>query len=131
MGDDAASAPEMTEISPVGGSFAGEEPRKRPKVFVHWARPKSSLYEYNYDYGRNYYSSMIDYLDQRARGGRPEAPKPLFWEERALRSYLDRSARASSLRHNRDTELLQALRSSSSHYIAHTKTYARKVTVGF
>jgi len=116
---------------PASGSFAGEEPKKRPKVFVHWARPKSYVYEYNYDYGSNYYRPMVDYLDQRQRGGKPEAPKPLSWEERALKSYLERTARTSSLRHTRDHELLQSIRSSSHHYLAHTKTYARKVTVGF
>jgi len=119
------------ETPSAGGTFVGEEPKKRPKVFVHWSRPKSYLYEYNYDYGSNYYRSMIDYLDQRAKGGRPEAPKPESWEERALKSYLERSRRTASLKHNRDTELLQSIRSSSSHYIAHTKTYARKVTCGF
>jgi len=119
------------DVPSAGGTFAGEEPKKRPKVFVHWARPKSNLYEYNYDYGSNYYRPMIDYLDQRAKGGHPVAPKPLSWEERALRSYLERSRRSTSLRQTRDTELLQSIRNSSSHYIAHTKTYARKVTVGF
>jgi len=121
------------------GTFVGTAPtaaeqllRKRPTTFVHWQRPRSQVYEYNYDYGSNYYRPMVDYLDSRARGDRRvEAPRPMLWEERALKSYLDRNQRSQSFRHSRDAMLLQTLRSSSSKYIAHTKSYARKVTTGF
>jgi len=120
---------DVSDLIDSGASFA---PKKRITQFVHWSRPKSSLYEYNYDYGSYYYRPMIDYLDSRARGARMEAPKPMLWEERALKSYLDRSRnRSSSFRMNRDAQLMQSIRNSSSHYIAHTKTYARKVTMGF
>lgn len=115
-----------------GASFAGAAPKRRAITqFSHWSRPKSTLYEYNYDYGSYYYRPMIEYLDQRSKGTHPDVPKPLLWEERALKSYIDRSKRTQSLRLNKDTVLLQNIRNSSSHYIAHTKTYARKVTVGY
>jgi len=111
-----------------GKGFAGEAPKKKITQFSHWSRPKSTLYDYNYDYGSYYYRPMIDYLNHRSRGDRVEAPKPLFWEERALNSYMDRSRRTQSCRINRDTVLLQNIRNSANHYIAHSKNYARKIT---
>jgi hypothetical protein len=111
-----------------GGSFAGEAPKKKITQFSHWARPKSTLYEYNYDYGSYYYRPMIDYLDQRSRGTRAEAPKPMFWEERAQQAYSDRSRRTQSCRVSRDSVLLANIRNSASHYVAHNKSYTRKVT---
>jgi len=120
------------EVDTTGASFAGAAPKRRTVTqFSHWSRPKSNLYEYNYDYGSYYYRPMIEYLDQRSKGSRPDVPKPMLWEERALKSYIDRGKRTQSMRLNKDTVLLQNIRSSSSHYIAHTKTYARKVTIGF
>jgi hypothetical protein len=127
MGDDSSSL----GLEKSEGTFAGEAPKKRTSSFVHWQRPKSQLYEYNYDYGSNYYRPMIDYLDERAQGRHPEAPKPMFWEERALKSYIDRNHRTSSMKITRDAQLLQSIRSASSRYITHTKTYARKVTTGY
>ncbi|OXA62897.1 paramyosin, short form [Folsomia candida] len=116
-----------------GKSFAGEGPKKKALTqFCHWARPKSALYEYNYDYGSYYYRPMIDYLNSRSQGARADTVKPLFWEERALKSYMDRSRRTQSCRVNKDTILLQNIRNSNSHYVAHSKSYARKITgLGF
>jgi len=109
-------------------STAGEAPKKQKIMqFSHWARPKSTLYEYNYDYGSYYYRPMIDYLNVRSKGGYAEVVKPMFWEERALKSYMDRSRRTQSCRVNRDTVLLQNIRNSNSHYVAHSKSYAAKV----
>jgi len=111
------------------GNIVGEAPKKKKVIqFCHWERPRSQLYEYNYDYGSYYYRPMIDYLDQRSRGTKADAPKPLFWEERALQSYMDRSRRTHSCRVNRDAVLLQSIRNSSSHYVAHSKSYAKKIT---
>ncbi|ODN04188.1 Flightin [Orchesella cincta] len=112
------------------GSYSGVAPKKKITQFVHWARPKSSLYEYNYDYGSYYYRPMIDYLDSRSRGVRSDIPVPQYWEERALRSYMDRNRRTQSVRISRDAQLLQNIRSSQSHYVVHAKTTARKLTVG-
>jgi len=121
------------EVAPTSAqAFVGSEaPKRRPKSFLHWQRPKSQLYEYNYDYGSNYYRPMLDYLDQRAQGGHPEQPKPMTWEERALKSYIDRNRIASAHKISRDAMLLQSIRSSSSRYVAHTKTYiTRRITGG-
>jgi len=60
-------------------STAGEAPKKQKIMqFSHWARPKSTLYEYNYDYGSYYYRPMIDYLNVRSKGGYAEVVKPMF-----------------------------------------------------
>ena len=32
-----------------------EVEKRRKRVSIYWKRPKSHLYEYNYDYGANYY----------------------------------------------------------------------------
>jgi hypothetical protein len=115
-----------------GTSYAGAAPKKKITQFVHWARPKSSLYEYNYDYGAYYYRPMIDYLDQRSRGVRSDIPVPQYWEERAQRAYVDRGNRnrSSFMRINRDEQLLQNIRSSQNHYLVHAKSNARKLTIG-
>jgi len=113
----------------MGESFASAAPPKRKITeFHHWARPKSALYEYNYDYGSNYYRPMLDYLDERSKGIRPEVPKPTYWEERALKSSMDRVRRTQSCRYNKDTQLLSNIRQSTNHYIIHTKTNSRKLT---
>lgn len=121
----------MGDVGDSGSSsYAGVAPKKKITQFVHWARPKSSLYQYNYDYGSYYYRNMIDYLDQRSRGVRQEIPVPQYWEERANHAYMDRNRRTSSVRINRDDQLLQSIRSSQNHYLVHTKSVARKLTVG-
>ena len=120
------------DVKSSAGTFVGSEaPRKRARTFVHWQRPKSQLYEYNYDYGSNYYRPMLDYLDQRAQGGHPEAPKPMTWEERALKSYMDRNRISSAHKISRDAMLLQSIRSSSRRYMAQTKTYLPRRVTGF
>jgi hypothetical protein len=123
---------DATDVTSSGGTFVGSEaPKRRPKHFVHWQRPKSQLYEYNYDYGSNYYRPMLDYLDQRAQGGHPEQPKAMSWEERALRSYMDRGRISSASKISKDAMLLQSIRSTSNRYIAHTKTYISRRVTGF
>ncbi|CAG0920353.1 unnamed protein product [Notodromas monacha] len=104
--------------------------RRRSKYNVHWKRPKSHLYEYNFDYGSNYYKSMINYIDERNKyGSNPEVPKPQSWEERALKSYLERAKREKELKGNTyDAQLMTSIRRSSSMYFQHTKNYARRLT---
>ncbi len=36
-------------------SMPVEVERRKKRVSLYWKRPKSHLYEYNYDYGENYY----------------------------------------------------------------------------
>merc|ERR1712121_360601 len=73
-------------------SMAGEEaeappppPKKKPKFFVHWNRKKSRFYDYIFDYGENYYSGMIRYINTRA-----EVPRRMAFAERGMRSSLVR-----------------------------------------
>ena len=35
-----------------------EVEKRRKRVSIYWKRPKSHLYEYNYDYGSNYYKVL-------------------------------------------------------------------------
>merc|ERR1711970_1223717 len=60
-------------------------PKKKPKFFVHWNRKKSRIYDYIFDYGENYYSGMIRYIDTRA-----EVPRRMAFAERGMRSSLVR-----------------------------------------
>ena len=41
-------------------------PKKKPKFFVHWNRRKPRFYDYNWDYGDNYYSNLVKYMDDRS-----------------------------------------------------------------
>lgn len=43
-------------------------PKKKPKFFVHWNRRKPRFYDYNWDYGDNYYSNLVKYMDNRSGG---------------------------------------------------------------
>ena len=102
----------------------------RGKGGSRWKRPKSHLYEYNYDYGSNYYRSMINYLDARNGGERGlERPGPETWGERALKSYLERAYRKDHMREpGPDEQLLYHIRRSCSSYIHHAKSYSRRLT---
>ncbi|MCE2196840.1 hypothetical protein ACXORV_09680, partial [Streptococcus thermophilus] len=70
----AADAAPPAEGAPAAEAPAeGEEalepppaPKKKPKFFVHWNRKKARFYDYNWDYGGNYYSSLVRYIDVRA-----------------------------------------------------------------
>lgn len=50
-------------------------------------RPRFLQYNYMYDYRRNYYNDVIDYLDMRNRGLKPEVPRAQTWAERVLRTH--------------------------------------------
>ncbi|CAL4122862.1 unnamed protein product, partial [Meganyctiphanes norvegica] len=63
------------------------KPKKKPVFFVHWDRKKSRFYDYNYDYGMNYYSSMVNHLDTRT-----EVPSRRAFADRAIRSSITRKA---------------------------------------
>lgn len=54
--------------APAEGEAPPPPPKKKPKFFVHWNRRKARFYDYNWDYGDNYYSSMVKYMDTRAGG---------------------------------------------------------------
>lgn len=65
-----APAPAEGE-APLEGEEALEPPpapKKKPKFFVHWNRRKPRFYDYNWDYGDNYYSSLVKYMDTKSGG---------------------------------------------------------------
>jgi hypothetical protein len=39
-----------------------EVEKRRKRVSIYWKRPKSHLYEYNYDYGSNYYKVVQPFI---------------------------------------------------------------------
>jgi len=74
------------------GEEGGElppQPKQKPKYFVHWDRRKAKFYDYNYDYGTNYYSSMVGYVDSK-NAGHPDVPRRMAFAERGMVSSLNR-----------------------------------------
>lgn len=85
-GDFLAEGEEGVELPP--------QPKKKPKYFVHWDRRKAKFYDYNYDYGTNYYASMVGYVDSKNAAfgypGNPEVPRRMAFAERGINSALER-----------------------------------------
>lgn len=69
----AAPEGEAPAEAPAEGEAPPPPPKKKPKFFVHWNRRKARFYDYNWDYGDNYYSSMVKYMDTRSGGEYPGA----------------------------------------------------------
>lgn len=88
--------------------------KKKPVYFVHWDRKKSRFYDYNFDYGENYYSSMVRHLDTRG-----DIPTRRTFEDRAIRSSLTRKA----LPDTRTDNLLAAVSKSIKGYEISRKAY--------
>jgi len=88
------AAPAAEGEAPVEGMEEGAEPppapKKKPKFFVHWNRRKARFYDYNFDYGENYYSSMVQYVDSKSTGS--EVPRRMAFAERGINSSLTRKA---------------------------------------
>ncbi|CAH0547868.1 unnamed protein product [Brassicogethes aeneus] len=80
---------------------AGEEKREEAEdeyldpnkliLFKHWKRPRFLQYKYLYDYRRNYYDDVIDYLDKRAQGMKREIPRAQTWAERTMRTFRNKT----------------------------------------
>lgn len=92
-------------------------PKKKPKFFVHWNRRKARFYDYNFDYGENYYSSMINYVDNKTTG--VAVPRRMAFAERGMVSALSRKA-APDLRTER---LLTEVRTSIKALESSQRTY--------
>jgi len=73
------------------GAELPPQPKKKPKYFVHWDRRKAKLYDYNYDYGTNYYASMVGYCDSK-NAGATDVPRRMAFAERGMLSSLKRSS---------------------------------------
>jgi len=78
-------APAEAPAEPTEGEAPPPPPKKKPKFFVHWNRKKSRFYDYIFDYGENYYSGMVRYIDTRT-----EVPRRMAFAERGMRSSLVR-----------------------------------------
>lgn len=39
-----------------------------------------------YDYRKNYYDDVLDYLDNRQKGIACDLPRPQYWAERVIRT---------------------------------------------
>merc|ERR1711962_363901 len=88
--------------------------KKKPVYFVHWDRKKSRFYDYNFDYGENYYSSMVRHLDPRG-----DIPTRRTFEDRAIRSSLNRKGMTDI----RTENLLAAVNKSIKGYETSRKAY--------
>jgi len=111
-----------------GGDFLAEgeegaemppQPKKKPKYFVHWDRRKAKLYDYNYDYGTNYYASMVGYVDSK-NAGNPVVPRRMAFAERGINSALERHRNPDT----RTQNLLNDIRSNIRSFENSQKLYA-------
>lgn len=128
-----AEAPAAEEAAPAEGEEGapmGEEgelppqPKKKPKFFVHWDRRKPKFYDYNFDYGTNYYSSMVGYVDQKNAAfctqGPANVPRRMAFAERGMYSSLERSRNPDM----KTQSLLNDVRSSIRNFESSQKVYA-------
>jgi len=129
------AAPEgaVEEFAQEGEEFLGEggeegelppQPKKKPKFFVHWDRRKAKFYDYNFDYGTNYYSSMVGYVDAKnavfGHQGSATVPRRMAFAERGMYSSLERSRNPDL----RTQSLLNDVRSSIRNFENSQKVYA-------
>jgi len=91
-------------------------PKKKPKFFVHWNRRKARFYDYNFDYGGNYYSSMVAYLDNKAA---TDVPRRMAFAERGMVSSLARKSTPDM----RTANLLNDVRTSIKNLESSQRTY--------
>lgn len=83
-----AAPAEVSEYPAEGEEGLPPPPAKqKPKFYLHWDRKKSKFYDYNFDYGENYYSSMVRHLETRG-----DIPMRRTFADRAIRSSVNRKA---------------------------------------
>ncbi|MCL4131639.1 UNVERIFIED_CONTAM: hypothetical protein GTU68_002395 [Idotea baltica] len=105
-----AEDPAQEEAPPAGegeeGVVLGEDgevmaeappaPKKKPKFFIHWNRRKPKFYDYNFDYGSNYYSSVVNYIDHKnlecLSGSIDDIPRRKAFAERGIDSSVVRKS---------------------------------------
>ncbi|KYM96965.1 PREDICTED: flightin [Cyphomyrmex costatus] len=93
-----------------------------PHYNHHWVRPLFLNYAYLYDYRKNYYDDVIDYLNSRQKGIYREPPRAQEWAERALRTY-DQKNVDKSFKRSADMKYITNMRLTSRHYSYHTRAY--------
>lgn len=127
---DETPAEEATEAAPAEGD--AQAPAERPKIKLekieppkynhHWVRPLFLNYAYLYDYRKNYYDDVIDYLNQRQKGLFREPPRAQEWAERMLRTYDEKNIDKSHKR-SADMKYITNMRLTPRHYSYHTRAY--------
>lgn len=110
--------------APVEGELP-PQPKQKPKFFVHWDRRKPKFYDYNFDYGANYYSSMVGYVDAKnaafsSSGSGASVPRRMAFAERGMYSSLARSRNPDV----RTQSLLNDVRSSIRNFETSQRVYA-------
>ncbi|KAG7208560.1 hypothetical protein KM043_014776 [Ampulex compressa] len=113
-GGEAAAAPERPKLK-----LLKLEP---PHYNHHWVRPLFLNYAYLYDYRKNYYDDVIDYLNQRQKGLYREPPRAQEWAERAMRTYDEKNVDRSHKR-SADMKYITNMRLTPRHYSYHTRAY--------
>jgi len=116
-----SEAPLGEEVPQEGeeGAELPPQPKKKPKFFVHWNRRKPRFYDYNFDYGTNYYSSMVGYVDSK-NAGSTSVPRRMAFAERGMVSSLQRSRNPDT----RTDTLLHDIRSNIRSFEHSQKLYA-------
>lgn len=101
--------------------------------FRHWVRPKFLQYSYIYDYRKNYYDDVLDYLDRRSHGITREPPRPQTWAERALRTYTQKLGKTeNAIKIKSDEELIHSVHHARAIHHVHSKNYySRKLTTAY
>lgn len=126
---EAGEAP-PTEEPPADNSIEPQVSKLRDPnrtiLFRHWSRPTHLQYDYIYDYRRNYYDDVIDYLDRKVKGLNRDIPRAQTWAERALRTYTKDKKSAAYQRRHTDVDLLTSIRNSNNHYKIHSRDYLVK-----
>ncbi|XP_011171429.1 flightin [Solenopsis invicta] len=123
-----AAADGAAEGAPAEGAPATEKPVLKllklepPHYNHHWVRPLFLNYAYLYDYRKNYYNDVIDYLDSRQKGIYREPPRAQEWAERAMRTYDEKNV-DKSFKRSADMKYITNMRLTSRHYSYHTRAY--------
>lgn len=118
----AEAAPAAAEGAPAEKVKIKLEKIEPPKYNHHWVRPLFLNYDYLYDYRKNYYDDVIDYLDQRQKGLFREPPRAQEWAERAMRTY-DQKNIDKSIKRAADLKEITQMRLTSRYYSYHTRAY--------
>ena len=116
------------EAAATGDAASTDKPKVKleklepPHYNHHWVRPLFLNYAYIYDYRKNYYDDVIDYLNQRQRGIFREPPRAQEWAERAMRTY-DQKNIDKSFKRSADMKSIINMRHEPRHYSYHTRAY--------
>jgi hypothetical protein len=116
----------LPEEEPPAPEVSTSRDPNRRILYRHWSRPTSLQYNYIYDYRRNYYDDVIDYLDRKTKGLNRDIPRAQTWAERVLRTYTKDTKSAAFQSRHRDVELLNSIRASNCFYRLHNRDYLIK-----